>query len=122
MRVEVKFNTTVRPALLRWKATLGSNARQRSERYAVYLEARMDAFRQSGGRPPAAIADDSKSPVVWIWKYTNDLYVQFVVRDSPSLPRGWWDVIRHVRRVIQPSTREVTVVALTQSPPPRPGG
>jgi len=120
MRVIVKFSATVRPALLRWKATLGANARQRSERYAVYLEAMLDAFRQSDGIPPAAIADNSKTPVVWIWKYTNDFYVQFVVRDSTLPPRGWWDVIRHVRRLIRPPIREVTVVALNQSPPLRP--
>lgn len=63
-------------------------------------------MRRHNGIPPDA-ASDSRVPPRFYWLIYGGVYVEFMVRDSPPAPRGWWDVLRHLARWRHGRTRRV---------------
>lgn len=90
MRVVVKFQAPLRPALARWYLRLGRTKQERKETYFLFVTEMLARLKGYEGVPPGAVVDRSKEPPVWLWKYTDDLYALYVVRDRIPPVRGWW--------------------------------
>jgi hypothetical protein len=117
--VVVKFHESARLGVQQWYASLGATRDQRKEARDALLAALREHFRQHAGFPPTAVPDRSRHPPVWVWRFTTNLYLEYVVQEVPPPPRGWWDVIHWARRLARRPTRVVTITAVADSPPPR---
>ena len=114
MRVVVKFHHRTHAGLSLWRQSLGVEEAERDERYGTFIDAMTDEFRKYDGFPPDAPARSTPDGLIYRWRYTRTLLIEFTVSERPRHTRGWWDVIGFIRRWLRPTVRTVLVTRVVE--------
>lgn len=103
MRVIVKIHELARRDFEEWQSRLRQPPTGHSEIASIQAEEMIRQLIEFNGIPPAAKQIAGVDPPCWIWRFSTDLWVQFVHREKRT---GWWGG----------TIREVIVTAMANRP------
>lgn len=95
MRVVVKFHDTARASYLEWQARLSQPPTGNPGIARVHAEELIHQLQVHGGVPPGAEFRPELDPPAWVWRYSSDTWVRFVLRERRL--RLWGGTILEVR-------------------------
>jgi hypothetical protein len=104
MRVVVKFHHSARADYLAWQTRLRDSRSGNAEVARIHAEELIRELEQHNGMPPGAKFRADVDPPSWIWRFSADTWVRYVLRDRRS---GLWGS----------SVREIIVTAVANQPP-----
>jgi hypothetical protein len=116
VEVAIRYHSRVRPALERLRDSLGTDIEERAGRYEQLLNAIRERLIQHNGMPPEAFAEVKASHMTYWFQFCDELLVQYILRDVPPLPRGWWDIGRRLTRWRRGVVRTVIIIELIRMP------
>ena len=102
MRVTVRIQERVTADIAEWVTTPPGTPADRQLLLRHYLKDIITRLTDYDGIPPEAVRVTGIRPPLYWWQYSDDLWVQYAVRD-----RGWWLIGRE---------RRVTIVRLATQP------
>lgn len=103
MRVTVQIQEQVAADMAEWVMTPPGSPDDRQLLLRHYLTDIMSRLTEYEGVPPEAVQVTGVRPPLYWWQYSNDLWVQYAVRDQ-----GRWLIGRE---------RRITIVRLATQPP-----
>jgi hypothetical protein len=116
MEFDLRFHTRTLGVLRRWKATLGRMPDEQQQPYEWLMQALRDRLRKYHGRPPEATPDPDGARADYWWWFGDIALVRYWVDESPPAPRGWWDLMARVARLVRPHQLTITVIDWVPGP------
>lgn len=102
MRVVVKFHRSAEPDYRAWRQR-NSRPPVGSPAMAQLLEDELRGhLERIQGMPDGAAANAEADPPYWIWRFSSDTWVRYILKDRTEWPLGGW-----VRKVVILAIRNV---------------
>lgn len=81
MRVIVKFHESARDDYNAWVERLRTAATGNVEVARIHAEELIGQLKVSGGAPAGAVFRAELAPPSWVWRFSADTWVRYIVRD-----------------------------------------
>lgn len=81
MRVIVKFHESARDDYDAWVARLRSAPTGNAEVARIHAEELVKQLRATDGMPAGAVFRDDLDPASWVWRFSADTWVRYVLKD-----------------------------------------
>lgn len=105
MRVVVKRHRQSAIGFVTWQARVAAQPPHDPAVWRVLWDEAVRQFETHDGLPPAANWHAQSSPPRYVWRYTSDTWIHFVVKQKKD---AWFT----------PTYREVVVIEVSVTPPP----
>ena len=103
MRIVIRFHEECKTDVLAWLASQPGQLEDRRRLLENSIDELKRMLARTAGHPSEAEYRETPPPPCFWWKYTNDCWVRFTIRDE-----GWF---------FGPKTRTVEVIGFEPDPP-----